>query len=226
MTELLNSQQLSAAGRRETGDDLGSPLDTGSYLRQFLSQSSWNLLGKGGLILWVGGLLAITSTLMIGHWVSLPHPPAGNTIAAEFVDNEGVNAFHFLYADCPCSRRTLEHVLERLPVDGVHETVVLVGSEREVASRALTAGYRVLEVTPQELKRRFAVEAAPLLVVTESTGRIVYSGGYTSRKQGLAFQDVLILEAAKDGLVPDELPLFGCAVSKGLKALTDPLSLK
>lgn len=226
VTEVLNSQQLSAAGRTQVSDELVSPLDTRPHIPRFLSPGCWDLLGKGGLILWLGALLFVTSSLMIGHWVSLPHPAAGSTIAAEFVDHDGVNAFHFLYGECPCSRKTLDHVLQRPPVDGVRETIVLVDADSAVRARALAAGYGVVEVTPQELKQRFAVEAAPLLIVTESTGRIVYSGGYTSRKQGLNFQDVSILQAAKKGLVADELPLFGCAVSRGLKALTDPLSLK
>ncbi len=192
------------------------------------------LLASVTLPLWAVGMTVIVSCLMVGHWVSLPKPEVGQTlipttaISQPKVSKEmPYTAFHFLYADCPCSRRVLTHVLDRAPVHGVAENLVIIGSKtEELAANALRQGFALDAVAEDELLGKYGVESAPLLVVVDQSGQIVYSGGYTSRKQGLDYHDVNVLQALLDGEAVENFPLYGCAVSERLKDLVDPLGIK
>ena len=137
-----------------------------------------------------------------------------------------VVAFHFLYGDCPCSRRVLKHVAGRGKIAGATEHIVLIGNDDPLGREAQAKGFGIDIVSPEDLKSVYGIESAPLLVVTDCSGTILYSGGYTPRKQGLAIKDVAIIGQAVAGDVPKGLPLYGCAVSKDLKAIIDPLSIK
>ena len=169
---------------------------------------------------------------MVGHWVTLPHPDENDEMRPSGihrvvnVHSENTLAFHFLYGDCPCSRRVLRHVVDRMPLDGAREHIVLIGQDDELVQLAQSQGFSVDVVTPRTLKQTYGVEAAPLLVVTDGEGRIQYSGGYTSRKQGLDIQDIKIIQQVMVGDKPIDLPLYGCAVSKKLKSIIDPLHFK
>jgi hypothetical protein len=55
---------------------------------------------------------------------------------------------------------------------------------------------------------------------------VVYSGGYTSRKQGPEIEDVAIVAAVRAQKVPKTLPVFGCATARELASALDPLGLK
>ena len=181
---------------------------------------------------WGFGLLIICASLMAGHWVTLPHPERGEVMAANVgfprfpVDHEQVYAFHFLYGDCSCSRRVLKHVLARSPVPNAKERIVLIGEDPESEAHAIALGFEVHTVTPPQLKEIYGVESAPLLMVSDLEGTIRYAGGYTSRKQGLDIQEMEIIQKAIANQDIDGLPLYGCAVSKSLRAIVDPLDLK
>lgn len=211
------------------------------------SLSRGGLLSKLIVVVWGGALLMVTSSLMVGHWVTLPHPATGTTIGTLVSQPTGglsqvtdpltempifdgsskrIFAFHFLYGDCPCSRRVLRTIVDRDPVHGVSERIVLIGDDPELKSKAIARGFEVETVTPDELKDRYGVDAAPLLLVANSNGLIQYSGGYTSRKQGLDVSDVSIIHHIVNGQTVEELPLYGCAVSDTLKSIIDPLGLK
>lgn len=181
----------------------------------------------GVILIWGSFLTCAMATLMAGHWVSLPHPEKGTSLNGYRGQSvESVNVFHFLYGDCGCSRRILKQLLKRDVVEGVSERIVLIGNDDAAESLATQKGFAVSRLTPAELKQQYEVESAPLLIITDNTGTIRYSGGYTSRKQGLDNQDLRIIQSILDGEQYSELPVYGCAVSKRLKDLIDPLNLK
>ena len=117
-------------------------------------------------------------------------------------------------------------VIERSPVPGSIETIVLVGEDPENEKLALEKGFSVDIVTPDNLRAKYGVDAAPLLIVTDLEGAIRYSGGYTSRKQGLDVQDEKMIRSLVQGDSIEELPVYGCAVSKDLQSIVDPFNLK
>ncbi len=188
---------------------------------------SW--AGLTGVAIWSAIALLVMSSLMAGHWLSLPHPGVGHTFPVESpLDDTKVSAFHFLYADCPCSQRVLDHLLERDCVPNANETIVLIAKSGQDSKCLVTPkrGFELEVVTPEALMRKYRIESAPLLVVVNHKSRIVYSGGYTSRKQGPDIQDEAIIAGLSTGSEPEQLPVFGCAVSAELQQLLDPLRLK
>lgn len=194
-------------------------------------RSQWFV--KACLGSWAVLMLLIGASLMVNHWVPLPRPKVeqGGS-AASLVSFQTVDAahrwaaVHFLYAECPCSRRVLDHLLQQQPRAEVAERIVLIGDATQLATNAETQGYEVDCVMPEELLTKYGVEAAPLLMIFDPQGRQRYVGGYTSRKQLLDIQDRAILGQLQSGQEVEPLPLFGCAVSGRLKSLVDPLGLK
>ena len=81
-------------------------------------------------------------------------------------------------------------------------------------------------IEPPELAARYGLEAAPVFVVADPEGELRYVGGYTTRKQGLDNRDLAIITELRAGHDQRELPLFGCAVSRSLQQLLDPLGLR
>lgn len=198
------------------------------------------------IVTWAAALIVITAGLMASHWVSLPRPAIGQTLNIQPSDPPldvstrsrfPIRTLHVLYVDCPCSQRVLKHLLERTAVSQAHEQFVLVVNSQEARDaepgtvvrwreQAVRQGFETELLTADELMQRYGVEASPLLLILDRHETVIYSGGYTQRKQGPAFQDVAIIDAALAGTPTDSLPLFGCAVSKRLQRIVDPLNLK
>lgn len=191
-----------------------------------------NKIGQFGIGFWAGGMTLVVACLMVSHWVVLPHPETTDKVWSTQLNQtldiqpEQWTALHFLYGSCPCSRRILDHLFNRIPIDGCREKIVFIGEDREMTRAAGKRGYEVDEVTPELLKTRYGVEAAPLLTVLDPSGNIRFAGGYTTHKQGPQIQDVDIIQQLLRGECVGELPLFGCAVSNELRSLVDPLGLK
>lgn len=192
------------------------------------------LLGRLALIIWAGGLLSVGSTLMAGHWVSLPLPdtmdPAiRSAVAARRLPMEQDRwlALHVLYSECPCSRRIFDHVLTSARPAGISERILLIGEDAEMAAQARAAGFPVEVLGQDALVARYHLTAAPALLIASPEDEIRYLGGYTLRKQGPEIQDVSLIERAQAAGRPlAALPLFGCAVSQSLQDALDPMGIK
>ncbi len=186
---------------------------------------------------WALLLTFLCASLMVSHWVSLPAPQVGSTLQAISADNDRMvssrlvttNSFqvsHFLYVDCPCSRRVLDYLAERSPLATASERIVFICDDDQKALPSTEIGFSVDVVTSRQCLAKYGVESAPLMVVTDKDGRIQYSGGYTNRKQGLDYQDRAIVQRLMLGEKVDSLPVFGCAVSQRLKQIVDPIGMK
>ncbi len=195
------------------------------------------LVARLVLPVWALLLMVVIASLMANHWVSLPHPALGATVTVTDLSNPSSGsvtslddsrwfALHVLFAECPCSRRVLKHVVSREPLSGVRERIVFIGKDEELQQLAIHNGYEIECLSAEELGTKYGIESAPLLLVTEPSGTIRYSGGYTPRKQGLDIQDAEIISNTLAGKTVTELPVYGCAVSQNLKAIVDPFGLK
>lgn len=189
--------------------------------------------GKVALAVWALLAFLITGSLASAHLYTLPAPPKAKpqlvqALAARRQPGERghVSVSHVLYAACPCSQRIVDHLVQRGARGDVAESVLLVGNDRTLAKRLERAAYRVEIVSPRALREHYAIEAAPLLIISQPNDTIAYLGGYTERKQGLPIRDVELIERVKRGASLLELPLFGCATSRALQRLLDPFALK
>lgn len=184
------------------------------------------------LAVWIPLMLVIGGTLMAGHWYTLPRPDDQVAVARSLnelrtdAERDSWLAVHVLYSQCRCSQRVLDEVFSRARPDGAAEKLILVGHHEEFEARAAVAGLDTLVLEPRELSERFHIESAPLFVAIAPSGDIRYMGGYTARKQGPNIMDREILENLMHEDDVAELPLFGCAVSKELQGILDPLGIK
>jgi len=192
---------------------------------------------RAGVAVWLLGLVAVVAMLMVGHLVALPRPDrTDGELAAALASLRAAApapalgpptwlAVHVLGAECDCSRRIADHLLDGARPAGVSEVVLLVGHDGELTDR-LRRRMGVVEVTPEELGRRFHIEAAPVLLAVDPAGAVRYSGGYTDRKRGPEIEDVRILADLAKGREVAAIPVFGCAFGESLKKDLDPLGLK
>ena len=179
---------------------------------------------------WAVVVAGVCASSMVGHVVPLPvseQVRVGPGIAAlkASIGANGVVAFHFLDAKCRCSRRVVDGLVSRRPMDGVLEHVVLVDDDGALRGRLTASGFVVTAVTSAELERRFAVRGAPVLVVTNQEDKVLYEGGYTDRKQAFVLEDKRIIRQAAEGRAPSPLPVFGCAVAAKLNRERNPMRI-
>lgn len=198
-----------------------------AYLRALYSKVTVPIL-----VLWAAGLSTVVSALMVAHWVTLPVPEPTDAFFSEAVRHQtnrntsGWKMLHILYSECPCSQKIFDYLLERRVPSNVSESVLLVEHHREFEERAAQRNLEVTVVTRRELKERFHVESAPLLVVADPSGSVRYAGGYTGRKQGIDYQDLDIVSELQQKGQRAPLPLYGCGVSRELQAYLDPIGMK
>lgn len=190
-------------------------------------------LAPAFLAAWAAALSVVMASLLVGHWVTLPRPAADDAVlnaglASLRVSDEPARwrLHHVLYAGCDCSRQVLAQLLESERPSAVDEFVLLVGEDALVERSCAQNGLRVERLTPDALRERFAVESAPMLVITAPDGGTRYCGGYSDRKRGLALQDTELLARLRAGELVQPLPVFGCGVSSALQEALDPLGLK
>ncbi len=194
-----------------------------------VTRERWALLL---LFVWAIPCVVVGATLMVGHWVPLPVPDRSDPVLRDALAHVAApkqstwRLVHVLYAQCRCSERTFDYLFERGKAPAADETVVLVGKHPEYERRAREAGFSVEQISRRELKERFNVESAPLLLVVDPAGQIRYSGGYTARKQGLDYQDLAILSRLQGGAEAKTIPAYGCGVSKELQSYLDPIGVK
>jgi hypothetical protein len=187
------------------------------------------------LVAWLAAATALGGVLLLRHAAALPAPlpsdPALRAAIREVLPPAPgrLRAVHVLYRSCECSRRAIAHLLDRRPLAGVDELVVLADDDgRPGAGDAAleAAGFRVLVTTPAGLRDRFGVEAAPLLVVARPDGELAYVGGYSRHKQAPRYEDAQILAELATRPTAAALPVFGCPTSARLAEVLDPLGLQ
>lgn len=188
---------------------------------------------QGALGLWAIVAFVVTGSLASAHEYTLPHPTHGDRVlnqalAAQRTPDEigRVGVTHVMYAACSCSQGIIDHLEARRARQDVAEHVVLVGRDEQLAKRVKRAGYRIDNIEPSELKRKYGLEAAPMLIIADARGDIAYMGGYTLHKQGLDIRDTALIDELIAGKSTVELPLLGCAVSRALQRLVDPFGFK
>jgi hypothetical protein len=159
-------------------------------------------IGKSLLAGWIFVTLVGLAALSVGHMASLPEP-----------EDEALLSPRALFA----------HLVARRPFPGAEEAVLFVGVDAVKQESARRAGFTFTTVSAQELAIRFGLEAAPVLVVFDSAGRLRYAGGYYAHPATITPLDERIYAQLAAGANVEPLPVFGCAVSSRLQISLNPL---
>jgi hypothetical protein len=188
-------------------------------------------LTEFGLGIWLVVMTLVCATLLGRHLIALPRPPVDVALERAMESLRGSSGtgqwmtVHVLYAECLCSRRIADHILTSHRPEGVTERVLLIGHDAPLEARLASARFSTTVVSEDEAGARFHVAAAPSFLVLAPDGNVRYVGGYTDRKQGLDAKDLAIVADARAGHDVSPLPIFGCAVSAGLRTALNPLGL-
>ena len=174
------------------------------------------------LSVWAATVCAAVLPFFASHFVVFR--PEG---AAEASVRPGAWALtHVLGQGCACSQTVVPYLLKRGPIDA-HEKVLFFGDAFPLAKDLEARGFEVELRDPSSLDRK-QFRAVPFLVIANSKGDVVYTGGYSEHRvtPDTAMQDVAILERLRANQPSDTLPVIGCAVSAQYRALLDPLGVK
>lgn len=183
-----------------------------------------------------GGILAFSMaiSLVVGAVLGLLHVPfrAEQSAVSHFVSattpiTQSWKAVHLLSVNCRCSQAVSAHLLQRGPLPGVGEYVILAGKNAALAQRLTQAGFHVQSRSSEEIAGQFQVPGAPWFILVSPAQTISYAGGYAAdRNARNGYQDRQIWQEAAAGFPRSALPVYGCALSKLLQKKTDPFGLK
>jgi hypothetical protein len=187
------------------------------------------LAGKLLLAAWAVVTLVAISSLAVSHTAAMPEPARGGRLAGAALalrqDASRPFLVHVISARCSCTERLFAHLMERGAFPGTGEVVLFVGEDAAKQAAAARAGFRFLALSAEDLARRFELEAAPVLLAFDASGRMRYAGGYFSHPSTIFPQDASIHAELAQGATPRPLPVYGCAVSANLQKKVDPLGI-
>ncbi len=182
------------------------------------------------LLLGVWGTAVITggASLMINHLVAMPAPSDTRAVEAWLgswtLGNEGV--IHVIPHQCSCTTSLFQHLIERGPLPGLDEHILVSGSLPDLVASARGAGFTTHLSSPAELARRGGMRAGPVMVRLDAAGQLIWIGGYYDGPGLDRPLDVKTLSALGRGHRPEALPLFGCAIDPLLRDQQDPLGIR
>ncbi len=178
----------------------------------------WRFGKQATVVVWFVVMIVLGAGLLARHVVALPSPASaklGPELGALRTPTEQGRwlAVHVLYDDCRCSIRIADHLVETTRPSDWSEIVLWVGA---APPAELDRRFDVRRVSADQLAH-LGIEAAPSMVALDPSNHVVYSGGYTDRKQGPVIEERRILADARAARPIKTLPVFGCAVSRRLK---------
>lgn len=186
-----------------------------------------------GLALWAGLALLAMGSLGASHTAALPAHngvQALSRVHGAFrqlqADRSKRLLVHVVASDCDCAQRLVRHLLQRPRLAGTAEMLLLVGPDAAWLPLAQAAGVAIQQVDAGTLQQTYGLDAAPVLVALAPGGRIDYIGGYFDHPAALHPLDESIhARWVADTAAPAALPVYGCAVSDGLRRSVDPLGV-
>jgi hypothetical protein len=192
-----------------------------------LTPAKKDWIGKSMLAAWMVVTLVGLAALSLKHMASLPEPADEALLTRAMLQlrrsSTGNFLVHVIYAECSCARALFAHLVARRPFPGAEEAILFVGADPRKQESAKRAGFAFTTVSAQELAFRFGLEAAPVLIVFDSAGRLRYAGGYYSHPAAISPLDERIYAQVAAGANVEPLPVFGCAVSSRLQKSLNPL---
>jgi hypothetical protein len=192
-----------------------------------LAKKEW--LGRFLIVGWIIVMLVGLAALSVKHMASLPKPGDEELLSRAMLKLRRGSSQNFLvhviYGECSCARALFAHLIARRPFSGAEEVILFVGTDSDKEESAKRAGFTYTAVSAAELVSRFGLEAAPVLIMFNSAGRLRYAGGYYAHPSTTTPLDERIYPRLAVGAKVEPLPVFGCAVSSRLQKSLNPLSV-
>jgi hypothetical protein len=192
-----------------------------------------NMTGTGrrtGLLLgvWTAAVVVIGGVLMSYHQPFLT--PDARILSLGSASERGRwRALHIVSGSCVCSRRVMEHLLQRRPQAGLVEEVLMIeGSESPLAGteglldKLEAAGFTVSRLAAEDIPASSGLHGVPVLIYATPENKLAYLGGYGKSGD----QDVAIYRQVRRGDLADPLPVLGCAVGNRVRGRADPVGWK
>jgi hypothetical protein len=192
-----------------------------------------NMTGTGrrtGLLLgvWTAAVVVIGGVLMSYHQPFVT--PDARILSLGSTSQRGRwRALHIVSGSCVCSRRVMEHLLQRRPQAGLVEEILMIeGSEIPLAGTASllnkleAAGYTVSRLAAEAIPESSGLHGVPVLIYATPENKLAYLGGYGKAGD----QDVAIYRQVRRGDAAEPLPVLGCAVGNRVRGRADPVGWK
>jgi thioredoxin-related protein len=132
---------------------------------------------------------------------------------------------HILGSNCKCSNRIARYLVETQRPSEIAEKIVVVGGLLKNEMQLQQQGFTIEHISVTELKSRFNLVSAPVLLIKDKSGVLKYSGGYKNIDEVEA-RDIEILKRIENGNKVAALPVMGCALTDEAKAAIDPFNFK
>lgn len=152
-------------------------------------------------------------------------PVAKSSVRPDRLDG-GLTLTHFLSPECKCSHLLRDHFISRGPSSHKEKIYIIKTSDeslnRKISQPLEKAGFKT------ELISEDKVSGVPLLVIQNTKGESLYTGGYTDGpiRPDSIILDIQIANDLKNRKNTTAYNAFGCAVSSKLKKYIDPLGVK
>ncbi|MCI5065534.1 hypothetical protein MRY87_07410 [bacterium] len=178
---------------------------------------------------WAVLCLALGSILMVKHIIPLPVAfiPSQSFLSSVANSNEPLNVVHVLTEGCKCSAVISRYLVERGPLSGVRERVLYAAKSDAAIEPFREAGFETELLRSEGQIASYGITASPMFVVVNGAGEQLYTGGYSERllRHSGQVKDRQIIAGLAKGDSFSALPVFGCAVSKKLKKMVDPIGI-
>ena len=187
-----------------------------------------------GLFTWGVACLALLAALTLAHDAAPQAPDVDDPLlvaaSREHAAAHGQGRWmmvHVICERCACSRAVVQGLIERGPLAGVSDRVILAGGGPRLRREFVSAGYPVDEIDLETLRARWSVTAVPMLIVADPAGRLRYAGGYLDRAGAAQSRDLQILAELRAGGERLGLPVVGgCVTSADLERALDPIGVR
>jgi hypothetical protein len=205
------------------GKSFGQRACTKSKSREFMNRRSLWMLG-----LWVVAV-ALTGSILTSYHQPFLIPDESVLALVKNPSHGGWRMLHVVSGSCGCSQRVMRHLLQRHPMPGVTEQVLLVedpeGDLKGTSEliRGLTdQNFAITRISAKDIPKQTGLRGVPMLVVASPENKVVYMGGYGSHED----QDGAVLKNVRTGKAANALPILGCAIGSRIRRQSDPFRLK
>jgi hypothetical protein len=180
------------------------------------------------IFIWGASTLIVVILLHRLHMVHFRAPEKINFSRFKTDDLAKLNMWHFIAAGCGCSEHLIDHLTERGYQKEYQEKVFLIGDSPEFIAKLKAAGFPTENISIEEIQDEEFLSAVPLLLIFDQTKFVHYAGGYAadSLTPLASYQDLTIARSIASDEKTQSLPIKGCAQSKKIQSLIDPLGLK